>query len=135
MKYPLHFFDYEAYGTAIPELDGTKPFEQVPFQVSIHTLSEEGILTHFEYLANTLEYPKRMLQQMQQHTGTVGTFVSWHASYEKGANDRMTRWLPPFEDYLDYINGHILIWRKSFKAIISTLGLRDPLPLKKYYRF
>ena len=42
LKYPLYFLDYETYQVAIPEIDGTKPYQQLPFQYSLHILRKEG---------------------------------------------------------------------------------------------
>ena len=50
LKFPLHFIDYETYASAIPRLDGLSPHKHLTFQVSIHTLTEDSTLTHFEYL-------------------------------------------------------------------------------------
>ncbi len=35
LEYPLYFFDYETYGAAIPPFDGTRPYQQIPFQYSL----------------------------------------------------------------------------------------------------
>lgn len=129
--YPLHFFDYEAYGSAVPKLDGLKPFEQVPFQVSIHTMQSGGSLTHFEYLGDDLEFPNSMLEQMQAFTKMEGTFVSWYASYEIGANNRMIQWLPGYEDYLNYINTHIFDLEKVFISDYVDYRFKGSSSIKK----
>src|SRR6185312_8071311 len=36
-KYPLVFLDFETINPAIPRYHGCRPFEQVPFQFSVHT--------------------------------------------------------------------------------------------------
>lgn len=52
LKYPLYFIDYETYQTAIPKAKGTKPYEQLPFQYSLHIIKEEGApIEHKEFLA------------------------------------------------------------------------------------
>jgi CRISPR/Cas system-associated exonuclease Cas4 (RecB family) len=131
--YPLHFFDYEAYGSAVPKLDGLKPFEQVPFQVSIHTIQSDGSLTHFEYLGDKLEFPKSMLEQMQAFTKMEGTFISWHASYEMGANNRMISWLPEYKQYLDYINTHMFDLEKVFISDYIDYRFKGSSSIKKVF--
>ena len=36
--YPLYFFDFETFMTAIPIYDFTRPYQQVPYQYSLHSL-------------------------------------------------------------------------------------------------
>ena len=35
-QYPLYFLDFESYQNPIPEIDGTKPYQQLCFQYSLH---------------------------------------------------------------------------------------------------
>ncbi len=106
LKFPLHFIDYETYASAVPKLDGLSPHQHLTFQVSIHRLSKDGELTHFEYLLDEIKMPADMLVAMQAFTGCTGTFISWHASFEIGRNRDLIAWLPQFANYLAYINEH-----------------------------
>lgn len=115
LKFPLHFIDYETYASAIPKLDGLSPHKHLPFQVSIHTYTEDGILSHFEYLLDSMKMPIEMLEEMQNFTGINGTFVSWHASFEIGRNKDLMEWLPQFSNYLIYINEHTFDLETIFK--------------------
>jgi len=49
--YPIYHLDFETYQQAIPLYKGLKPFEQIPFQYSLHIEHEDGTLEHKEYLA------------------------------------------------------------------------------------
>lgn len=115
LKFPLHFMDYETYASAIPRLDGLSPHKHLVFQVSIHTLTETGTLSHFEYLLDEMKMPIDMIKAMQEFTGTTGTFISWHASFEIGRNKDLIEWLPQFTNYLTYINGHTFDLETIFK--------------------
>lgn len=42
LKYPVHFLDFETYQTAIPRLDGTRPYQQIPFQFSLYLRRAPG---------------------------------------------------------------------------------------------
>lgn len=50
--YPLYFLDFESFQEAIPRIDGTKPYQQICFQYSLHYLDENGCLHHKEYLSD-----------------------------------------------------------------------------------
>ncbi len=115
LKFPLHFVDYETYASAVPKVDGMSPHKHLVFQVSIHTMQEDGTLTHFEWLGRSLELPTEMLHQMQNFTDSTGTFISWNAPFEIGRNKDMIAWLPEFARYLSYMNEHMYDLMNIFK--------------------
>lgn len=45
-KYPLHFIDFETTMTALPFSKGRRPYEQVAFQFSHHTIDATGKIEH-----------------------------------------------------------------------------------------
>ncbi len=51
-RYPLpcQFLDFEAVQFGVPIWAGTRPFQQICFQFSLHTLHTDGHLDHQEYL-------------------------------------------------------------------------------------
>ncbi len=115
LKFPLHFYDYETYPTAIPLLDGMGPHQHLVFQVSMHTMYADGRIAHYEYLADKLEQPKRMIEEMFKITGLSGTFISWHKSFENSRNKELIDLFPQFQSYLDYINQHTFDLENVFK--------------------
>jgi hypothetical protein len=42
IEYPLHFLDFETINSAIPVWDITSPYQQVPFQFSLHIVDSPG---------------------------------------------------------------------------------------------
>mgnify|MGYP001164222246 CR=1 FL=1 len=49
--YPHSFLDFETIALAVPEVVGTRPYEQLPFQWSLHVEQASGEVSHGEYLA------------------------------------------------------------------------------------
>jgi hypothetical protein len=49
-KAPLCFLDFETIHFAVPIWPGTRPYQQLPFQFSLHRLSQSGVLEHQEFL-------------------------------------------------------------------------------------
>lgn len=131
LVFPLHFFDYETFASAIPKLDGTNPHAQIPFQVSIHTLQEDGTLAHFEYLAEKLEMPNQLVSEMREFTGLTGTFVSWHASFEISRNKSMMEWMSSHYPYLEYINTHMFDLEKIFMTDYMDYRFKGSSSIKK----
>ena len=50
LEYPIYFLDFETVSVAVPMFDGNHPWEQLPFQYSLHILHEDGQLDNEEYL-------------------------------------------------------------------------------------
>lgn len=116
LEFPLYFLDYETYGSPIPLLDGYKPNQQVVFQVSIHTLHEDGRLEHAEYLADTLENAtSELLDTLTKHIGPTGNVVVWYESFEKGRNLELAELHPEHKDFLLDINSRVFDLMKVFK--------------------
>ncbi|PQJ16277.1 hypothetical protein BST99_11615 [Aureicoccus marinus] len=131
LSFPLHFVDYETFASAIPKTDGLGPHRQMVFQVSVHTLLENGQLTHFEWLGDQMELPVDMLAKMQEFTELSGTFVSWNAPFEMGRNSEMMRLIPQFENYLKYMNGHMYDLMEVFKQDYVDYRFRGSTSIKK----
>lgn len=48
---PIHFLDFETFASAVPMYDGSGPYDQIPFQFSMHLL-RDGQLLHRSFLAD-----------------------------------------------------------------------------------
>ena len=49
-KLPAYFLDFETIQFAVPIWKGTRPYQQIPFQFSMHSLSRTGKLEHKAFL-------------------------------------------------------------------------------------
>lgn len=106
-QYPLHFFDFETIMPAIPVLDGTRPYQQIPFQYSLHIMEKDGQVKHYEYLAepsafsgNTTDPRKTMIETMKQHFGSEGSIVTYNQSFEISRLNELARDFPEDADFL-----------------------------------
>jgi hypothetical protein len=107
-QYPLYFFDFETIFTGLPVLDGTRPYQQVPFQYSLHIVSEDGTMEHKEFLAtpsdfnsNTALDPRQQLiQQLKADLGPTGSIVAYNARFEIGVLNGLAAAFPAQADYL-----------------------------------
>lgn len=82
--FPLYYLDFETIGYAIPRIDGTRPFEQIPFQYSLHIQKEAGgPVEHFEYLHDDATDPREPLKAaLLSHMGEAGSIVAYNRSFE-----------------------------------------------------
>lgn len=109
-EYPLHFFDYETFSGVIPAFDGIKPYQQVPFQYSLHILEKpDGELVHKEYLHTENSDPTLLIvQQMQKDFEGKGTILCWHDSFEKARNNELAEMHPEYKAFLFNLNDRII---------------------------
>lgn len=117
LQYPLYFFDYETYSSAIPPFDGTKPYQQIPFQYSLHVQEAPGAeLEHREFLGDKYENPvPDLLEKLASHVGEKGSVVVWYAPFETGRNKEMAAEHPEFADLLHSINERMFDLMLIFK--------------------
>lgn len=117
-EFPLYFFDYETFASAVPLVDGASPHKHFPVQYSLHILEEDGTLSHKEFLQREARLPANLIEQMEMDFGPDGSIVSWHASFEKTQNREMARWFPEKADFLNDINDRMVdledIFKKSY---------------------
>lgn len=56
---PASYLDFETFSPAIPRYVGTRPYQRIPFQWSLHHNACAGEVRHFEFLADGDVDPRR----------------------------------------------------------------------------
>ena len=104
---PLHFFDFETIFTAIPVLDGTRPYQQVPFQYSLHITDAENDIAHKEFLADSRDFlnskidpRKKMIDQMRSDFFGKGSIVTYNKGFEVGRLTELAKDFPEDSEFL-----------------------------------
>lgn len=109
-KNPLYFLDFETFQQAIPMFDQLKPYEQIPFQYSLHIkTSEEEPLLHKEFLAKEGEDPRRPLaERLVADIPTGVTSVAYNMSFEKMVLRQLATLFPDLAEHLLDIHDHMV---------------------------
>lgn len=82
-KLPAYFMDFETIQFAVPIWKGTRPYQQVPFQFSVHRLSRSGKLSHNSFLDLSGKNPSMAFAKALLETcGTQGPVFAYNASFE-----------------------------------------------------
>lgn len=81
VRYPLHFIDFEAARLAVPHHKGMRPYGQLAFQWSCHTLAEPGApLVHRDFLDRAPTWPnERFARSLREALGDEGSVLVWSA--------------------------------------------------------
>lgn len=110
LEFPLYFLDYETVSTALPLYNGCKPYQQIPFQYSLHVLrSTDAELEHYDYLsedATTLP-AQTLLESLKKIIDDNGTVIVWNKSFEMGRNREMAHSYPEYADFMSSVNDRV----------------------------
>ncbi|MEX0748773.1 MAG: DUF2779 domain-containing protein [Candidatus Saccharimonadales bacterium] len=110
LEFPLYFLDYETVSSALPMFNGCTPFQQIPFQYSLHVLREpDGELEHYEYLGRDSTNPPmpELLASLQNNIGDTGSVIVWYKVFETGRNTEMGKAFPEYAEFLEGINNRV----------------------------
>ena len=118
LRYPLYFLDFESYQSAIPLIDGTKPYQQICFQYSLHYYeSETGKLIHKEFLSDDYEGNPMygLCKQLCEDIPLDSCILVFNDVFEKTRLREMANLFPEFSDHLLNIHDHIVDLLPIFK--------------------
>ncbi len=116
-EYPLHFLDYETFAYAIPQFEGVRPFQQMCFQYSLHTIDEPGDEPRHNYfLSHGNDDPPHAMAAHLKETmsGGIGTVFVWHEAFEKPRNTEMAAMFPEFASFFEEVNARTVDLMKVF---------------------
>jgi hypothetical protein len=109
LTYPLYHLDFETCQQAVPLWDGVKPYQQIPFQYSLHIEDKPGgEPTHREFLGKEGLDPRRAIAERLCADIPVNVCVlAYNASFEKGCIRELAQQFPDLAAHLRKIHGNI----------------------------
>lgn len=104
LEYPLYYLDFETIGPAIPIYDGTRPYQTIPFQFSLHIVeNDESEPVHHSFLAEGIDDPRpQLLRELQEVLGSEGSIIAYNSGFEEGV---LRELVEAFPEYLDWFEG------------------------------
>lgn len=101
-QFPFIFLDFETINPAIPRYDGCRPFEQVPFQFSVHTWrSYESEPTHTAFLHDTADDPRpTLIKALLAACGEEGAIIAYYGKFESDRIQALAEYSPENRDAL-----------------------------------
>ena len=122
LSYPLYFLDFETMQEVVPPFDGAKPYEQIPFQYSLHYIeSDGGELKHKEFLGVSGEDPRRAIaESLCENIPENVCVLAYNKKFECG---RLKDLAEEFPD----LSKHLLNIKRNIKDLL------DPFQRGAYY--
>ena len=110
LNYPLYFLDFETFMTAVPQFEGTRPYQPLVFQYSLHVQAGPGEeVLHKEYLADPkAKFLEDLVQVLISDCGSEGDIVVYNQSFEKGKIAALAKLFPAHAEALNKINERIV---------------------------
>ncbi len=110
LEYPISYLDFETIGTAIPLFDGVSPYQQIPFQYSLHIQkSANSKLEHVSYLAAGTADPRpEFMQHLVKNLPATGSVVTYNASFETSRLNECCEQLPEFKPWLRKVTPRVV---------------------------
>ena len=123
LSYPLYFLDFETMALEVPQINGTRPFQQIPFQYSLHIKeSKTAPCQHKEFLAaSDGSDPRRSLaEQLCKDIPKNVCMLAFHKDTECNIIKKLA------EDFSD-LASHLLNISNNIKDLL------DPFKAGYYY--
>lgn len=138
LVYPIYFLDYETAMGTVPIYDGTKPYQQVPFQYSLHIVEKDGDEpVQLEYLHRNSDNPiPNLLKRLKKDIGPVGSVIVWYKSFEMKRNEEMAEMFPEYAEFLEGVNDRVVDLMEPFskasfvdKDFSGSASIKSVLPV------
>lgn len=110
IMYPASFLDFETWSTAIPIHDGVRPYQQVPFQYSLHVVDAlESEPRHYQFLAEGTDDPRpAFMRSLRDSLPSNGSVVVFNSSFEIGRLYECAEQMPEFGPWVQDIEGRVI---------------------------
>ncbi len=137
LSYPLYFLDFETMQPAIPLFAGTRPYQQIPFQYSLHYIEYEGgPLLHKEFLAKSGVDPRRAIAEALVNDIPLGVCTTaYNKAFECTRLKELAASFPDLADHLINIEENIVDllvpFQKGYyynRAMGGSFSIKSVLP-------
>ena len=135
LKYPLYFMDFETVNPAIPRFSGMRPYDQLPFQWSVHVQRQpKAELEHYEFLAPDARDPRReFITSLCDVLAQRGSILVY-SGFESQRLADLAAWLPEHGERIKQIQARLFdllpVVRKHVyhPAFAGSYSLKAVLP-------
>jgi predicted RecB family nuclease len=105
---PSLYLDFETYGPGLPPYPGTRPFQQLLFQWSLHAAAADDSLGHREFLATGRDDPRRAFaESLLEALADTDHPVFVYSRFESDRLVELARDLPDLADEIDAVRARL----------------------------
>lgn len=128
LNYPLYFMDFETFQPAVPMFDNSKPYQQIPFQYSLHyKKNKKSKVDHFEFLAEAGTDPRiKFVEYLLRDTEGKGDILTYNKSFEvlrlKEIADAFPKYKTEIEERINRVKDLMLPFQKKYYYTYKMQG-------------
>ena len=117
LSYPLYFLDFETISPAVPLFDNSHPYQQIPFQYSLHYIESPGSETeHYEFLADASGDPRiPFIESLLRDVGKKGDILVYNQAFECTRLKELARDFPEYSKRINNVLSRITDLMVPFK--------------------
>lgn len=110
LEYPRYFLDFETFSSAVPLFNGSRPYQNVPFQFSLHVKEDESShAKHYSYLADGGSDPRSgLLARLVQVLGDSGPIITYNKSFEQSILDELGDTFPEYSAWAQKVTSRLV---------------------------
>jgi hypothetical protein len=132
---PIGFLDFETFMEPVPTFDNQRPYQQVPFQYSLHRI-DKGKLEHREFLGEPGHDPRRpFVEKLLADTKDCRTILVYNQAFEMTRLQELAEIFPEFAEDIEAIIARIADLMVPFrnkdyyvKAMCGSHSIKYVLP-------
>ena len=93
--WPRAWLDFDTIAPAVPRWIGTRPYQQIPFQFSLHLEQKDGTITHHDFLSCDGNDPRRACAEaLTEMVPGDATVIAYYAPFERRVLRDLAGWEP-----------------------------------------
>jgi len=137
LKYPIYFMDFETTFPALPRYAGMRPYDQIPFQWSVHVQKKPGAKPgHQKFLKDNKDDPRdtfitSLLSMLEEHKDAP---VIVYSSFESTRLNELSKWFPKYAKRIDKVGNRLWDLLQVIRAnvyhpqFLGSFSIKNVLP-------
>lgn len=112
---PVGFLDFETFMEAVPSFDLQRPYQQIPFQYSLH-IHENNTLRHHEFIGDPGSDPRpAFIKKLLEDSGPCRTILVYNQPFEVTRLQELAQNFPEYAEGLESIIAKIVDLMAPFR--------------------
>jgi len=131
LQFPRYYLDFETIGFAVPKWNGTRPYEQLPFQWSCHVEDKSMAVSHTGFLDTSGDPPMRYFSEaLINALGDSGPVIVY-STFEKTVLRNLQERYPELRERLQSIIDRLFDLLQPIKTHYFHRDLQGSYSIKK----